>query len=330
MILTPCPYDPKQWGTVATDPDVGENAAISYSLHAAPGAGSMVASQNMFVYDSLTGNLVLRSRIDREKISRISLAVHAKDNGRAKLTGHVTVVLIISDVNDNPPVFEHPSYVFNATSNGLIGHVIGTVSASDADSGADLKFRADLSDKFTIHQTTGSVSVMAQLGSAPPTHTFNVHVTDGRYIHTASVTVRMQPNPKCLSLSCPSQECFGPSTCVGDGLCVLGARSAEACTADCLCPSETAMGCQWRESGCGFVATAPCVNGSVGIATRSCTPGSVWADPDFSGCVREAILKMAANGISKDANLDVLAHDLDTASKAGRQLGAGTRILSDV
>ena len=52
-----------------------------------------------------SGVIQVKSRLDREHWARISLILQAKDSGKPSLTANVPVVVIIDDVNDNPPVF---------------------------------------------------------------------------------------------------------------------------------------------------------------------------------------------------------------------------------
>ena len=79
------------------------------------------------------------------------------------------LTVLIGDVNDNSNVFAASSYSFNVAEDAVIGHSIGNVSASDADSSANLKethyyVAADqFSSLFTINSTTGIISTSGAL-----------------------------------------------------------------------------------------------------------------------------------------------------------------------
>ena len=50
-------------------------------------------------------------QLDREKLDRYTIKVVAEDNGSPKkLSSTATVLLNVDDVNDNPPVFDRPTY----------------------------------------------------------------------------------------------------------------------------------------------------------------------------------------------------------------------------
>ena len=80
----------------ATDPDRGDNGAITYSLLHDEVWG--------FSVDSHTGQLYVHSGLDREKQAQFKLYVLAKDRGRPHArTSTATVNLLIDDVNDEAP-----------------------------------------------------------------------------------------------------------------------------------------------------------------------------------------------------------------------------------
>ncbi|XP_030069271.1 protocadherin gamma-A10-like [Microcaecilia unicolor] len=78
-------------------------------------------------------NLATRSSLDREKISEYNISITAKDNGVNILSTTQTIDLLISDVNDNPPVFERPSYSVYLTENNPTGSSIFCAKATDPD-----------------------------------------------------------------------------------------------------------------------------------------------------------------------------------------------------
>ncbi|RXM33791.1 Protocadherin gamma-A11 [Acipenser ruthenus] len=80
-------------------------------------------------YYSLTTDRVL----DREKVSEYNITITATDEGSPPLSSNTTIMLKISDVNDNPPVFDKQVYAAKVTENNSPGLSILTVQASDSD-----------------------------------------------------------------------------------------------------------------------------------------------------------------------------------------------------
>ena len=48
----------------------------------------------------------VKSVFDYEEVKIVNVTITAQDNGIPRLSGSVTLVLFIEDVNDNTPVFE--------------------------------------------------------------------------------------------------------------------------------------------------------------------------------------------------------------------------------
>lgn len=51
--------------------------------------------------------------LDYENLVRHTIVISAKDGGSPQLSGNLTLVVDVQDVNDNPPVFEHDTYSAN-------------------------------------------------------------------------------------------------------------------------------------------------------------------------------------------------------------------------
>ncbi|XP_021353819.1 protocadherin alpha-2-like [Mizuhopecten yessoensis] len=83
--------------------------------------------------------------------SEVKLAFTASDGGGNTVTGFVRVY--VNDVNDNPPVFRRPAYVYNIPENSKYSsNHSANISATDADDGANKAFVYKL-------DATGQVSV---------------------------------------------------------------------------------------------------------------------------------------------------------------------------
>ena len=79
----------------ATDADYGNNSIITYSL-----VPSEYAAK--FSIDASTGNITVVGNLDRENTREINLRINASD-GTFTVTSELFV--IITDVNDNEPIF---------------------------------------------------------------------------------------------------------------------------------------------------------------------------------------------------------------------------------
>ncbi|CAN2390199.1 homophilic cell adhesion via plasma membrane adhesion molecules, partial [Pristimantis euphronides] len=81
--------------------------------------------------------LVTSGHLDREKRSQYAITLTASDLGSPSLSSQITISLNISDVNDNPPAFLHHVYNAFIAENNEAGRLLCTVSAVDADEGAN-------------------------------------------------------------------------------------------------------------------------------------------------------------------------------------------------
>ena len=79
----------------ATDADYGNNSIITYSL-----VPSEYATK--FSIDASSGNITVIGNLDRENTSEIILRINASD-GAFTVTSELFI--IITDVNDNKPIF---------------------------------------------------------------------------------------------------------------------------------------------------------------------------------------------------------------------------------
>uniref|UniRef100_A0A803YQP4 Protocadherin gamma subfamily C, 5 n=1 Tax=Meleagris gallopavo TaxID=9103 RepID=A0A803YQP4_MELGA len=130
-LLNPVPEDTPPETVVGLfnvrDRDSGANGDVS--LEISPSVPFAVRSlQNHF-------SLVTRQSLDRETTSQYVVQLIAQDGGSPALTTSLTLLLNVSDVNDNPPRFLQPSYDAFVPENSPPGSLLCTVSASDPDDG---------------------------------------------------------------------------------------------------------------------------------------------------------------------------------------------------
>ncbi|KAM9356569.1 protocadherin gamma-C5-like isoform 1-T1 [Symphorus nematophorus] len=123
----------------ATDPDMGDNARISYSILPSMVQGSPISS---YVYiNPETGHIYSMRSLDHEQLNAFRIEVQARDAGVPPRTANVTVHVFVVDMNDNAPVIVHPSYPKDKRLQLTVppsagpGHLINKLVGVDADSG---------------------------------------------------------------------------------------------------------------------------------------------------------------------------------------------------
>ncbi|KAM4749675.1 protocadherin gamma-C5-like isoform 2-T2 [Rhinophrynus dorsalis] len=85
--------------------------------------------------DSRHYSLITDSVLDREKISQYVIELIASDMGSPPLRTQQTIILNVSDVNDNCPTFEHATFTASVKENNQPGQLLIEVSAFDPDEG---------------------------------------------------------------------------------------------------------------------------------------------------------------------------------------------------
>ncbi|XP_069825355.1 protocadherin gamma-B5-like isoform X11 [Dendropsophus ebraccatus] len=100
--------------------------------------------------------IVTAGPMDREKVSSYNITILATDRGSPPLSSKRPIVLEISDVNDNPPVFGKPIYHAYVHENNLPGASIYNIQASDADTGDNAKIIYSISSNISEDQTSSS------------------------------------------------------------------------------------------------------------------------------------------------------------------------------
>ncbi|XP_066507648.1 protocadherin gamma-A10-like [Hoplias malabaricus] len=108
------------------DKDSGENRQIRCSIQNNVPFKLNPSIKNYF-------SLVTTSPLDREKESDYNITITATDGGSPPLSSSMTIHLSVSDVNDNPPVFDEQSYSAYVAENNKAGTSICSVTARDPD-----------------------------------------------------------------------------------------------------------------------------------------------------------------------------------------------------
>ncbi|XP_036403590.1 protocadherin beta-16-like [Megalops cyprinoides] len=118
----------------AHDADIGQNAVQSYTLQR---NDHFTLAVHTNAVGRKYGELVLEKELDREEQQEVTLLLTASDGGTPQRSGTVVIHVTVLDANDNIPVFSQSVYKASLAENSALGTVVVTVSASDADEGAN-------------------------------------------------------------------------------------------------------------------------------------------------------------------------------------------------
>ncbi|KAK9498689.1 hypothetical protein O3M35_003268 [Rhynocoris fuscipes] len=151
----------------ATDIDSGHFGEITYSLR---GFGI-----NKFGTNPQNGNLYLINKVDYEKQKSYSLSLEAKDGGGRITT--VSLLISLTDVNDNPPVWEMSQYQRTVREGATNFQPQFFIRALDADQDGETKLRYKVltsnSDVLSVDEDSGEVKINSPVSSS--------HTSRGQY-----------------------------------------------------------------------------------------------------------------------------------------------------
>ncbi|XP_061786129.1 protocadherin beta-16-like [Nerophis lumbriciformis] len=78
-------------------------------------------------------SVVTTGQLDRELVSDYNITISATDEGSPPLSSSKSLHISVTDINDNPPVFEEQSYSAYVSENNKAGSTLCSVSARDPD-----------------------------------------------------------------------------------------------------------------------------------------------------------------------------------------------------
>ncbi|XP_060233381.1 protocadherin gamma-B7 isoform X18 [Meriones unguiculatus] len=158
----------------ASDPDLGPNGLVSYSILA-----SDLEPESLWAYVSVnaqSGVVLAQRAFDHEQLRSFQLTLQARDQGSPALSANVSVRVLVGDRNDNAPRVLYPalepdgSALFDMVPRAAEpGYLVTKVVAVDADSGhnAWLSYHVlQASDPglFSLGLRTGEVRTARALG----------------------------------------------------------------------------------------------------------------------------------------------------------------------
>uniref|UniRef100_A0A8C1LAT1 Protocadherin-related 15a n=1 Tax=Cyprinus carpio TaxID=7962 RepID=A0A8C1LAT1_CYPCA len=180
----------------ATDPDAGLNGQVRYRL---------LSFASLFTINAM-GSIFTVVPLDRETRSQYDLIVEASDGAVDPRRTTITLLVEVTDINDNSPVFSQPIYTISIPENTPAGTVILRLSAVDADLVSNVTYRIKTEEArqlFAVNRLTGAVSVLQaldfeDLAAGNSTYTFEVEALDHGGVlppGMATVIVRITVRP---------------------------------------------------------------------------------------------------------------------------------------
>ncbi len=178
----------------AADPDSGINSIQGYRLSNNPHFSLAVQTS---AETGKYAEIVLEHELDREKQDKHSLILTAYDGGNPQKSGTLVIQIRVLDINDNKPFFSQPVYKVSVPENLPVDSVVVTVSASDADEGANGDVTYEFSHMpvnaksiFSIDPASGEITIKGPLDfEDSPSFEIRVKAKDGAGLAATSKVV---------------------------------------------------------------------------------------------------------------------------------------------
>uniref|UniRef100_A0ABI8AD40 Cadherin domain-containing protein n=2 Tax=Felis catus TaxID=9685 RepID=A0ABI8AD40_FELCA len=113
-----------------SDPDSGENGKMMCTIQDHLPFVLKLTVENFYT-------LVTERALDRESQAEYNITITVTDLGTPRLKTQHNITVTVSDVNDNAPAFSQTTYTLRVRENNSPALHIGSVSATDRDSGAN-------------------------------------------------------------------------------------------------------------------------------------------------------------------------------------------------
>ena len=171
----------------ASDADSTSNAQLMYSIESGNVGG-------VFSINANSGQIKTVKLLDRETVSVYHLVVKATDQGSPPRSSTAKVAVTVSDINDNPPVF-NVTRVISIPENTRLGTTITIATASDSDD--DNQFvhslkSASVEGMFAVNRFSGAVTLLKGLDyESVKTYSLVIQVSDGKYSDEVTLTVHV-------------------------------------------------------------------------------------------------------------------------------------------
>ncbi|XP_064452112.1 protocadherin gamma-B4 isoform X21 [Mirounga angustirostris] len=149
----------------AHDADIGTNSLQNYQLN----PNDHFSLVNKEKQDgSKYPELVLKTPLDREEQKSYQLTLTALDCGDPPLSSTAQIQVLVTDANDNPPVFSQELYRVSILENVLPGTPVLRVMATDQDEGVNAQITFSFTEagqitQFDLNSITGEITILNTL-----------------------------------------------------------------------------------------------------------------------------------------------------------------------
>ncbi|KAL4608577.1 protocadherin-16-like [Arapaima gigas] len=147
-----------------SDPDYGEYANVNVSLEGGDGKFALTTK------DSIIYLIYVDQMLDREERDSYELRVMATDSGTPPLRAESSFTIQVTDINDNPPLFDQQAYKQAIPEVVYPGSFVLQVTARDKDQGPNGEVHYSIlqdpgthSTWFTIDPVTGIITTATEL-----------------------------------------------------------------------------------------------------------------------------------------------------------------------
>ena len=158
---------------LASDRDSGKNANISYHLAPIGTSFQLEIQENEFGFKTL--KLRQSLNLDREDWDRYELFLVAEDGGVPQRNASLRVIITVTDINDNRPVFDQMEYNVTIKEDEEIGKTFLYATATDRDIGENKRLsysftKAEPSNSVLnsigVNESTGGISIIGPFSSS--------------------------------------------------------------------------------------------------------------------------------------------------------------------
>ncbi|XP_048088424.1 protocadherin gamma-C5-like isoform X34 [Alosa alosa] len=207
----------------ASDPDLGENGSLTFSILDTEVRGSPVSS---YVYiNAEKGHIYALRPLDHEQMNAFQIHVQVRDSGRPARTSNATVHVFVLDENDHAPSVLYPALPtdgilqLTVLHSAGVGHLVQRLVCVDGDSGHNAWLFYSLSgpdaDFFHVGAHTGELRVARKLAQeeAGLVLSFIVLVQDnGKPAISTTVAVNVTMVEKVADVSSQRRNAFSRKT----------------------------------------------------------------------------------------------------------------------
>ncbi|XP_072001773.1 protocadherin gamma-C5-like isoform X10 [Engystomops pustulosus] len=149
---------------IAEDFDVGVNGVSQYTLNTNSYFSLSVKNRKD---GTLIPQLILEKVLDREEKQEHNLILTAIDGGEPARSGSCRIRIVVLDINDNLPLFDHSIYKLSIRENIPLRSIIFTLNATDKDDGINGEIEYSFDDHtskfarklFALNEKSGEIYV---------------------------------------------------------------------------------------------------------------------------------------------------------------------------